>query len=66
MTPTKQPPGLPARFKPFGGFLSEFREFDGYTLPTRVEGGNHFGTPDFFPFFKARVTAIRFPGGDTE
>lgn len=54
------------REQPFGGFLSEFREFDGYKLPTRVEGGNHIGTPDFFPFFKARVTAIRFPEGETE
>ena len=51
--------------QPFGGFLSEFREFDGYRLPTRVEGGNHFGTPDYFPFFKARVTAIRFSGSET-
>lgn len=54
------------REQPFGGFLSEFREFDGYKLPTRVEGGNHIGTPDFFPFFKARVTAIRFPGSKIE
>jgi len=51
--------------QPFGGFLSGFREFDGYRLPTRVEGGNHFGTPHYFPFFKARVTAIRFPGSET-
>jgi hypothetical protein len=25
-----------------------------------VDGGNHIGTDDYFPFFKARVTAIRF------
>jgi hypothetical protein len=49
------------REQPFGGDLSTFEEFDGYRLPTRVEGGNHIGTDDYFPFFKARVTTIRFP-----
>lgn len=51
------------RRQPFGGDLSEFRDFDGYRLPTRVEGGNHIGTDDYFPFFRARVTTIRFPVG---
>lgn len=46
------------REQPFGGNPSRFREVDGYRLPTRVEGGNHFGTPDYFPFYKAEVTAI--------
>ena len=50
------------REQPFGGDLSDFREFEGYRLPTRVEGGNHIGTPDYFPFFKAVVTDIRFLG----
>jgi hypothetical protein len=49
------------REQPFGGELSEFRQFDGYRLPTRVEGGNHFGTPEYFPFFRAEITDIRFP-----
>ncbi len=49
------------RVQPFGGYLSEFREFHGYMLPTRVEGGNLFGTPDYFPFFKATVTSVRIP-----
>jgi hypothetical protein len=34
---------------------------NGYTLPTTIEGGNLIGTPDYFPFFKATVTSIRFP-----
>ncbi len=46
------------REQPFGGTASEFRLFDGYRLPTRIDGGNHFGTPDYFPFFKAQVEAI--------
>jgi len=50
------------REQPFGGDLSDFRDFGGYRLPTKVECGNHIGTDDFFPFFKARVEAIRFPG----
>lgn len=49
------------REQPFGGELSAFRDFDGYRLPTCVEGGNLIGTPDYYPFFKAQVTAIRFP-----
>ena len=50
------------RLQPFGGYLSEFREFDGYRLPTRVEAGNFFATDDYFPFFRVNVTSIRFPG----
>jgi len=49
------------REQPFGGELSEFRDFGGYTLPTRVIGGNHIGTEDYFPFYKAEITAIRYP-----
>ena len=46
------------RLQPFGGQLSEFRDFNGYRLPTRIVGGNHFGTDRYFPFFKAEVTEI--------
>ncbi len=49
------------REQPFGGYLSDFREIDGYRVPMRVEGGNLIGTADYFPFFKAQVRAIRFP-----
>lgn len=48
------------REQPFGGDLSEFQEFGGYRLPTRVDGGNHIGTDDYFPFFRAKVTKIDF------
>jgi hypothetical protein len=48
------------QLQPFGGYLSEYRNFDGFHLPTRVEAGNFFGTDDYFPFFKATVTSIRF------
>jgi membrane protease YdiL (CAAX protease family) len=49
------------RVQPFGGTLDDFRTFGGFTLPTRVDGGNHFGTEDYFPFFRARVEDVRFP-----
>lgn len=52
------------REQPFGGELSDYRRFGGYRLPARVEGGNHFGTGDYFPFFKAEVTDVRFPGAE--
>jgi hypothetical protein len=47
------------RVQPFGGELSDFRTVDGYRLPFRVEGGNFFGTDDYFPFYRARVTEVR-------
>jgi hypothetical protein len=52
------------RLQPFGGYLSDFRGVEGYRLPFRVEAGNMFGTEDYFPFFRAEVTAIRFPSAD--
>ena len=48
------------QLQPFGGYLSEFQDFDGYTLPTCVEGGNFIGTEEYFPFYKARVYDFRF------
>lgn len=50
------------RLQPFGGYLSEFRKFGGYHLPTRVEAGNFFGTGRYFPFFRVQVSSVRFPG----
>jgi len=47
------------RLQPFGGYLDDFRRFGGYMLPTSVQGGNHFGTDKYFPFYKARVSDIR-------
>ncbi len=51
------------RVQPFGGYLSKFATFDGFRLPTHVEAGNMFGTEDYFPFFVADVTDLRFPKG---
>ena len=49
------------RLQPFGGDLSRFRVFGGFRLPTRVDGGNFYGTERYFPFYRAEVRDIRFP-----
>lgn len=49
------------QLQPFGGTLSDYAEVDGFRVPMRVEAGNFFGTPDYFPFFIAQVRSIRFP-----
>jgi hypothetical protein len=41
-----------------GGTMIGEAVFGGYTVPGRVEIGNMFETPDWAPFFRARVTAI--------
>lgn len=48
------------RLQPFGGYLSKFKDFEGFRLPTHVEGGNFIGTKEYFPFFIADVTDVRF------
>jgi hypothetical protein len=49
------------RLQAFGGDFSDFESFEGYRLPTTVVAGNHYGSDDYFPFFKAKVTRVRFP-----
>ena len=48
------------RMQPFGGDVSDFREVSGFRVPFRVDGGNFFGTPDYFPFYRARIVDMRF------
>ncbi len=49
------------RLQPFGGYLSEYRDFSGFRLPTHVEAGNFFDTENYFPFFIVNVMDIDFP-----
>lgn len=49
------------RLQPFGGNLSDFREVQGFRIPFNVEAGNMFGTDEYFAFFKAKVSTVRFP-----
>ncbi len=48
------------QWQSFGGDLSEFKSFDGFTVPTRVDAGNFFGGQDYFPFYQATVDTVRF------
>ena len=49
------------RLQPFGGYLSKYRTFAGFTVPTHVKAGNQFGTDAYFPFFIADVSDVQFP-----
>jgi hypothetical protein len=51
------------RLQPFGGTIGAITEVDGYRVAAAVDGGNWFGTPDYFPFYKARVTRVRLHPG---
>ena len=48
------------RLQSFGGGVSDFRQVDGFRVPFHVDGGNFFGTPDYFPFYRARVLSLAF------
>ena len=48
------------RLQPFGGRVLETSVFQGFRIPARVEMGNLWGTPDYAPFFLARVSEARF------
>lgn len=40
----------------FGGEAIAWQQVQGVQIATQVEAGHHFGTPDYFPFFKATIT----------
>jgi len=47
------------QLQPFGGIIEAEDTYDGFTVPSRVIVGNHFGTDDFLPFFIADLTNVR-------
>lgn len=51
------------RHQHFGATLSDFRDVQGYRVPFKVEAGSMFGTDDYFAFFNAPVTEVRYPKG---
>ena len=48
------------QLQPFGGALQDFRSVQGFRVPFDVEAGNFFGTPAYFPFYKAKLESISF------
>ncbi|HEX8480979.1 MAG TPA: DUF6544 family protein [Allosphingosinicella sp.] len=48
------------KLQPFGGSVTAERRFGGYTIPSGVEVGNHFGTDDYLPFFRAEIVSATF------
>lgn len=48
------------RLQPFGGRMLEMGRHQGFLVPTRVELGNMWGTPDYAPFFLATITSAEF------
>jgi hypothetical protein len=53
-------PAKSYRLQPFGGTMEEEATFAGFTIPSVVNVGNHYGTADYFPFFRATVTGARY------
>lgn len=51
------------QLQPFGGALSAYETHDGFTIPTQIQAGNHFGTPAYFPFFEARLCSVSYLSG---
>jgi hypothetical protein len=43
------------RLQPFGGTMLAEGSFQGFTIPTEVAVGNHYGTEEYLPFFQARI-----------
>lgn len=48
------------RLQPFGGRIRSLREVGGFRIAEAIEGGNGFGGPDYFAFYRARVSEITF------
>jgi hypothetical protein len=48
------------KLQPFGGSVAAERSFGGYTIPSSLEVGNHFGTEDYLPFFRAEIVSAAF------
>ena len=48
------------RFQPFGGTSGGEKTFGGFTIPARLNVGNHFGTDAYFPFFQVEIVAAHY------
>jgi hypothetical protein len=48
------------RLQPFGGTFDAEATFGGFTIPSQMKVGNHFGTDEYLPFFQARITSAKY------
>jgi hypothetical protein len=48
------------RLQPFGGTVEADATFEGYTIPSKLSVGNHYGTDDYLPFFQAEIRNARY------
>ena len=48
------------QLQPFGGTVKGEASFGGYTIPTKLNVGNHFGTDEYLPFFQAEIVSARY------
>jgi len=48
------------RLQPFGGRTLAHATHQGFTIPTAMEIGNHYGTSEYAPFFRARLTRVEY------
>jgi hypothetical protein len=48
------------RLQPFGGRALSHATHQGFTIPTAMEIGNLYGTPEYAPFFRARLTGVEY------
>lgn len=48
------------KLQPFGGSVTAERTFEGYSVPSRLEVGNYYGTEDYLPFFRAEIVSASF------
>ncbi|KKB86797.1 hypothetical protein VW29_00630 [Devosia limi DSM 17137] len=48
------------RLQRFGGAVEAEASFGGYTIPSRVKMGNHYGTENYLPFFQVAVTEAQY------
>ena len=48
------------RLQPFGGRTLAHATHQGFTIPTAMEIGNLYGTPEYAPFFRAQLTRVEY------
>jgi len=48
------------RLQPFGGNMEAETSFLGFTIPSLIKVGNHFGTDDYLPLFQAQITKAEY------